>query len=162
MFLAQIVNSKQNVFMSEVHETIQRLESLFPDRGWKNKADFYQSFGIGSQVYNNWRKRGIPGKQLIKVARFMGVSSDWLATGHGEMVPSEARLGAKMPPLKSHIAASSHDELVSQIPFDPTGLTDSQRELFEAIIQSLPTMDDDTAGALKTIAMNSSKTKSRK
>ena len=72
------------------HETIRRLESLFPDKGWKYKSDFYQSYGIGSQVYNNWRKRGIPWRHIFEVSRFMNVSPEWLVTGRGKKVVNNA------------------------------------------------------------------------
>lgn len=48
---------------------------------------FCLAIGCGensSQHWTNWRRRGFPARLTPKAAKVLGVSLDWLLTGHGE------------------------------------------------------------------------------
>lgn len=46
-------------------------------------SDFQRKLGIKSQIWNNWRIRGVPAKWHVQIAQELGVDIDWLATGRG-------------------------------------------------------------------------------
>lgn len=47
-------------------------------------SDFQRQLGIKSQIWNNWRIRGVPAKWHVQIAQELEVNLDWLATGKGE------------------------------------------------------------------------------
>ncbi len=69
------------MFMT-VHSQMKRLEATLKELGW-SKSDFAERCGISTQLYNNWRTRGIAARSMKKAADTLGVSRDWLETGAG-------------------------------------------------------------------------------
>lgn len=56
------------------------------------QTDVARACGVDASTVNDWvsgRSKTIKGENLIAVARFLGVSPEWLATGRGNMRPSE-------------------------------------------------------------------------
>ena len=80
LFVASGRKLLNNMFMSEIHEQMQRVEKLLAEKGMK-MVDFAKQLGASTQSYNNWRKRGMPGSTLIKAAGILDVSPAWLDTG---------------------------------------------------------------------------------
>jgi len=53
----------------------------------KNQQDMIEKIGLSSGIASKWRTRKkVPESSILKVAKVMGVSSEWLATGEGEML----------------------------------------------------------------------------
>jgi SOS-response transcriptional repressor LexA len=61
-------------------EPIDRIAELLRARhlSW---AEFARRIGTTDQRLYNWRKRGLPAEEVLKVAEAFGVSTDWLLTG---------------------------------------------------------------------------------
>lgn len=56
-----------------------------------NAAAFARSIGVAPQVLNNWRKRGLGKNAAISIQKvYPEVNTDWLLTGEGEMLKSDA------------------------------------------------------------------------
>ncbi len=45
--------------------------------------------GVSNQTLNNWFVRGVPGRKLIQVARFLDLRPEWLQTGEGSPLNEE-------------------------------------------------------------------------
>ncbi len=75
-----------NAFMTP----IERIKTLLDERG-DNWADLARALGTTDQRVYNWRKRGLPEAEGHRVARALGVSTDWLMSGMGPR-----RIGAKV------------------------------------------------------------------
>ena len=63
-----------------ISDDILRLEDELTVKGWKKKK-FCDEYGISTQVYNNWRERGIPHQHKIKISELLGLSYYWLTNG---------------------------------------------------------------------------------
>lgn len=59
-----------------------RIESVLREKGLSN-VQFQKSLGIYSQIWNNWKNRGVPSKWLFPIADLLGVKTDWLAHEKG-------------------------------------------------------------------------------
>lgn len=71
------------------------------------QVDLARAVGVAPPTVNDWlsgKSKSIRGQYLVKVARELGVSPDWLATGRGPMTPS--------PPV--HTERSSNREKVAE------------------------------------------------
>lgn len=66
--------------MSTQDDLLIRLTALLHSRemSW---AEFARRLGTTSQRVYNWRKRGIPGAEIIRIAALMDVSVEWLVYG---------------------------------------------------------------------------------
>jgi len=49
---------------------------------------FASDFGISNQTLNNWFVRGVPGKNLLAVSKYLGVRPEWLDGGQGDVFVS--------------------------------------------------------------------------
>jgi hypothetical protein len=63
--------------------TFTRIVELLYEKRIK-LSDFQRKLGIKSQIWNNWRIRGVPAKWHVQIAQELGVNLDWLAAGKGE------------------------------------------------------------------------------
>lgn len=54
---------------------IDKLIKTLTTRGIRD-VEFYKSYGISSQSFTNWKKRGIPHKHLDGVADYLGLDRD--------------------------------------------------------------------------------------
>lgn len=61
-------------------ESTERLENLLKERGMK-PAEFKKKFDVSPQNYVNWKNRGIPHNEILRLAEFFNVDANWLATG---------------------------------------------------------------------------------
>lgn len=61
-------------------ESTDRLEKLINERGIR-LADFKRNFNVSPQNYVNWKNRGIPHNEVLRLAEFFNVDANWLATG---------------------------------------------------------------------------------
>lgn len=68
---------------------MQRVEAEIRNRG-NNLAWLAAELGVRSQDINNWKMRGIPRNQQIRVANALGWSLDCLLTGHEPARVSES------------------------------------------------------------------------
>ena len=131
----------------------------------KSKAEIARHFGIKPPSIHDWIKRGVIAKD--KLPELFAYFSDvvgpdhWGIGGWFDMPANTEQDDHDNTPAARDEGAEERGKPAENMLFDPAGLTRSQRELLEAIITSLPAMDDDTAGAIKTIALNSSKEKQR-
>jgi hypothetical protein len=73
----------KNIITNDKKAAFLRLESVLREKNI-TVPDFQATLNIGSQVWNNWKNRGLPPKEFIKLAVIIGVSTNWLATGAGE------------------------------------------------------------------------------
>ena len=79
--------------MSELSSDMQRVEAVLEIKRIK-KNDFLRAMNIESQGYNNWRNRGIPGKRLLDVSRYIKEHAEWIQDGDIDYAPTWAG-GAK-------------------------------------------------------------------
>lgn len=89
----------------------RRLVQVLNEQGIKT-PDFQRRLGIQSQDWTNWRNRGIPAKEIIRVSGMLGLYPDWLAIGKGEKYKTkddEQTNGVITPPktLKSIFSGSN-------------------------------------------------------
>lgn len=61
----------------------QRMITVLNENGIK-KPEFQRTLKIESQDWNNWKNRGLPDKEFIRVSKLLGLNIDWLASGKGE------------------------------------------------------------------------------
>lgn len=52
-------------------------------------SDLASALGISNQTLNNWFIRGVPGRRLLAVAKFLSVQPEWLETGEGSPLSQE-------------------------------------------------------------------------
>lgn len=91
--------------------TFNRIIELLYEKRIK-LSDFQRQLGIKSQIWNNWRIRGVPAKWHVQIAQELGVNLDWLATGKGE----KKTLRANQPSLvSSALAGEPLEEKVARI-----------------------------------------------
>lgn len=55
----------------------------------RSPSRFASDFGISNQALNNWFVRGVPGKSLLAVAKYLQVRPEWLDSGEGEIFVSQ-------------------------------------------------------------------------
>lgn len=56
----------------------------------KSPSDLAHSLRVSPQTINNWFARGVPGRQILTISKFLGVKPDWLQSGAGEpLTPGE-------------------------------------------------------------------------
>jgi hypothetical protein len=60
-----------------------RLEGILRDM-LVDPPEFQKKYGIDSQTWNNWKNRGLPTKEFVRVSLAIGVNTDWLVTGKGQ------------------------------------------------------------------------------
>ncbi|WP_257604190.1 LexA family transcriptional regulator [Pseudomonas tolaasii] len=65
-----------------------RLKVLLRSTGQPSKK-FADDFGISTQTLNNWFVRGVPGKNLLSVSKYLRVKPEWLDSGEGEVFVSQ-------------------------------------------------------------------------
>lgn len=75
------------VFMENSHSG-HRLKVLLRSTGQPSKK-FADDFGISTQTLNNWFVRGVPGKNLLSVSKYLRVKPEWLDSGEGEVFVSQ-------------------------------------------------------------------------
>lgn len=86
-----------------MHETTKRLfEAATEARpqdiiDWASLARYID---VTEQSTTNWKARGVPKKQIIRLADLFGVSAAWLETGK-----EPKRIGDKKLPYVTHISA---------------------------------------------------------
>lgn len=51
----------------------------------KNAAEVARKLGITDQTIQNWKRRGVPDSQLLKIEDKIGALPAWIATGFGDM-----------------------------------------------------------------------------
>jgi hypothetical protein len=61
-------------------DSTDRLENLIKERGIRI-PDFKKKFNVSPQNYVNWKKRGIPHSEILRLSEFFNVDANWLATG---------------------------------------------------------------------------------
>jgi hypothetical protein len=61
-------------------ESTNRLEGLLKEREIK-PAEFKRKFNVSPQSYVNWKNRGIPHNEVLRLAEFFNVDANWLANG---------------------------------------------------------------------------------
>lgn len=75
------------MFMDNSHSG-HRLKALIRSSGQPSKK-FADDFGISTQTLNNWFVRGVPGKDLLSVSKYLRVKPEWLDSGEGEVFVSQ-------------------------------------------------------------------------
>jgi hypothetical protein len=61
---------------------IDRIKEEIRDRGW-TAIDFCQKYGITAHHWRNWTQRGLPDSQILKVADYLRLRSEWITKGSG-------------------------------------------------------------------------------
>jgi hypothetical protein len=84
----EILNVNFMFMRKKINEEIKkgafsRMESVLREKNIK-PADFQKTLNIDSQNWNNWKNRGLPSNEFIRIAAIIGVKTDWLAVGKGE------------------------------------------------------------------------------
>ncbi len=70
-----------STFMNNEHSG-NRLRWCLRGTG-KTPSEFAQIMGVSNQTMNNWFGRGVPGRKILPVAKFLDVRPEWLQTGEG-------------------------------------------------------------------------------
>ena len=74
------------VKLSGLKTFFERLDSL---KGTLSKAAFSRKIGISAPLYCQWENGASPSADKVRlISESLGVSSDWLLTGHEEMTPA--------------------------------------------------------------------------
>lgn len=63
-----------------MNSPIERAIDLIKSKDWKD-VDFYSKLSISSQTWTNWKKRGIPAKDIDRVAAVLNTTPDYLKYG---------------------------------------------------------------------------------
>ncbi|MGZ5053442.1 MAG: LexA family transcriptional regulator [Methylobacter sp.] len=71
----KLIDNKKAAFM--------RMNQVLTEKGIR-VPDFQRSLDIESQHWTNWRNRGLPSKEVLRIANMLDVNPEWLATGNGE------------------------------------------------------------------------------
>lgn len=99
----------ENTLGSRIRKAFELLDEK---SGKKHTANWLAvQIGLTRAAVYKWMNNptaGIEGENLTKAARALQVSSDWLATGRGDMKPAGA-------PSGGYVVADSIEELVKQI-----------------------------------------------
>jgi len=97
-------------------EPIDRIAGLLRARhlSW---AEFARQIGTTDQRLYNWRKRGLPSEEVLKVAEALGVSTDWILTGKEAAAPAKRHLVDADPdtrriPVIDYVQAGGFSEAV--------------------------------------------------
>lgn len=78
---------QKRLVMTVLSEDMQRLEEILTRKGIK-KSVFMEKMGIESQHYNNWRHRGIPGKKILIISKYVQEHAEWINSGDNYYQPS--------------------------------------------------------------------------
>lgn len=89
---------------------ISKIESVLNEKGMK-KSDLYKKLNVSSQVYNNWKKRGLPAKRANDVAKILQLDPVKLINGEIQRISESQAIYAVTPP---GISSEGWDSL----PFD--------------------------------------------
>lgn len=68
-------------------QIFEKILGVMDERSIK-PSDFQSSFGLSGQQWNHWKNRGVPGKEIPKLAKFFDLNIEWLITGKGDKYKS--------------------------------------------------------------------------
>lgn len=89
--------------------TLQDRVKLALKLSGKSKTDLWKGCGVSSSTVTTWvngRNQSVGGQNLIKASEILGVNPNWLASGDGEMLPSDQTAKLLIP----FIAAKSSSQ----------------------------------------------------
>ncbi|WP_434558048.1 S24 family peptidase [Pseudomonas sp. Z4-20] len=55
----------------------------------KTPSEIAQATGVSNQTVNNWFVRGVPGRKILQVAKFLEIRPEWLQDGEGSPLSEE-------------------------------------------------------------------------
>jgi len=79
-----------------------------------NRSDLAKFLDESPQTITNWQSRGIPKGKILEVAKAVGVSPDWLATGNGAML-----VGGYSPEADDIVALLQSGRLAASVRLTP-------------------------------------------
>jgi predicted XRE-type DNA-binding protein len=128
MFIAKHGKQLNNLCMDE---TVSRVQQLIDEKSLK-WADIARRLKVSDQRVYNWRKRGIPDSQIVKIAAILDSSTDWLLAGKGpknNWLDHDAGDQSLLTPSTMPQDNPSVEELEKENPFSPAGLFMLARKL---------------------------------
>jgi len=90
-------------------ESFERLISVLREKKIKD-ADFYNSLELEypTQTWNKWKKRGLPSKEIPRIAERLNLNQEWLSLGTGPKFKAIGRIEGQLDGLTGNIEAVSH------------------------------------------------------
>jgi SOS-response transcriptional repressor LexA len=84
----------------------ERLIEVLREKNMKESA-FYNSLTLENptQTWNNWRIRGLPYREMPRVAEMLGLSHEWLAQGTGPKYKSVGAIEGQLEGVTGHFEA---------------------------------------------------------
>ena len=73
-----------------------RICAVLKEKGLEN-SEFQKKLGILSQHWNNWRSRGVPSKDHMRIADLLEVNFNWLVKGEGDKYPKSLSITTHEP-----------------------------------------------------------------
>jgi len=71
-----------------MHATFERLKTAAKQlKGKEGPAEIGRLIGESEQTMSNWKSRGVPRAKHVDISDTLGCRPEWLAYGHGTMVP---------------------------------------------------------------------------
>ncbi len=111
-FIAGTAPAVNNACMEPIERTKQVLDEL----GW-SWAKLARELDTNDQRLYNWRQRGLPEGEAHRVAKALGVSTDWLLTGEGPKRFS-GKMDASLASIEPKVDANVSDgpEIKGKVP----------------------------------------------